>query len=131
MILPLSFPKRMPPASVLRHLAFPPPAAALAATRTLDGEARPPRIPLRMQQRIKKAARLAGLDSYAVPDTMAAPALGKKMFVRMEKGNSRDVEKVKRHFKVEENMAKMDDKIKAWKEEKAKAKNTKRADLPF
>ncbi|ORY39629.1 hypothetical protein BCR33DRAFT_700008 [Rhizoclosmatium globosum] len=136
MKLPTSIPSRMPPASVLRHLVVRPSSESLVAQRTVDGELRPPRIPLRMQQRVNKAALLAGLDplpslAQASSKSSSSSSTSTPKIVALPKGSKRDIEKVQREIKVAENMAKMDERIRAWKEEKAKAKQVKRAELPF
>ncbi|KAJ3123252.1 hypothetical protein HK100_011677 [Physocladia obscura] len=156
MQLPRSIPKRMPPASVLRHLAFPPPPEHLRSTMTRDGfEKRPPRIPERMQARVRKAAVLAGLDpdlfipptpsdsrfkkpAATVPattfaaqiSTTTAPAKRTKLpVIKIPKGNSNLIKQEERKMKIKENMAKMAHIIKADKDEKAKTKLSKRPDI--
>ncbi|KAI9343101.1 hypothetical protein BDR26DRAFT_1006363 [Obelidium mucronatum] len=131
MRLPKSVPSRMPPPSVLRFVAFPPPAVALAPSRSLDGEVRPPRVPFRMQQRIKKAMLLAGLDPALLLEQQQKPPAKISPYVSLPKGSPRDVQKVEREFKILDNMEKMDERIRTWKEEKAKAKLAKKSALPF
>ncbi|KAJ3243275.1 hypothetical protein HDU78_000663 [Chytriomyces hyalinus] len=139
MKLPTSLPARMPPPSVLRYIAFPPSPSGLLPTVSIDGEKRPPRIPFRMQARIKKACVLADIDPKIILPNLAAAAntprsdsvASAPSTFKIPKGNKREIKSVERQFRIEENMAKMDEKIKAWKEEKKKAKVTKRSEIPF
>ncbi|KAJ3114041.1 hypothetical protein HDU96_002629 [Phlyctochytrium bullatum] len=129
MRLPMSIPKRMPTDWVLKHIAFPPPPSHFAPQRTLDGELRPPRISIRNQARIRKACVMAGLDPHEVVGLPVKETTEKEY--KMPKGNKREIKKVERQHRIEENMKKMDAKIKAWREEKRKAKEAKKPDLPF
>ncbi|KAJ3217159.1 hypothetical protein HDU67_008379 [Dinochytrium kinnereticum] len=133
MRLPTSIPKRMPTDWVLKQIAFPPPPSSFAPFRTLDGEMRSPRISQRNQARIRKACLLAGLDPVKVvglpPADIAAEA--KKSVYKMPKGSKKEMQKFEREKKIAENMSRMDDKIAAWKEERRKARDAKKPDMPF
>ncbi|KAJ3025973.1 UNVERIFIED_CONTAM: hypothetical protein HDU68_006413 [Siphonaria sp. JEL0065] len=74
--------------------------------------------------------KLAGLDALAASTAPSVlPSTPKKF--KLQKGSTRDVNQVVREFKIIDNMARMDEKIKAWKDEKTKAKQVKKQDLPF
>ncbi|KAJ3378065.1 hypothetical protein HDU84_007972 [Entophlyctis sp. JEL0112] len=101
-----------------------------------------PRIPRLMQARVRSARRLAGLElpssspplstSHADQALPSDSALPTNATPRLASGSARDIERVERQLKIEENMARMDERIRAWKEEKAKAKLLKKkGDMPF
>ncbi|KAI8851606.1 hypothetical protein BC829DRAFT_360959, partial [Chytridium lagenaria] len=134
MRLPTSIPKRMPTDWVLKQIAFPPPPTAFVPFRTIDGELRSPRISQRNQARIRKACVLAGLDAEKVVGLPPAPVkiFGKKISYL---SNMSCVHLTYLTFfrekKIMENMSKMDDKLSAWREERRKAKESKKPDMPF
>ncbi|KAI8613986.1 hypothetical protein BC830DRAFT_1129574 [Chytriomyces sp. MP71] len=137
MRLPASIPARMPTPSVLRHIAFPPPPAAFRPSLSVDGELRPPRINFRLQERIRKACLLADIDPSAVvglpekqPSKMPK-STSQSPRIKMPKGDPKLIKAVERQYNIEENMAKMGNRIKEWKAEKLKAKAGKRSELPF
>ncbi|KAJ3094763.1 hypothetical protein HDU97_007623 [Phlyctochytrium planicorne] len=151
MRLPTSIPKRMPTDWVLKQIAFPPPPSAFTVFKTLDGELRPPRISVRNQARIRKACLLAGLDAKGIvglPDPVRkgknveasdasktdggkGKGKGRDAQAKMPKGSKKEIAKFERKKKIEENMAKMDERIAAWREERRKLKSSNRPDMPF
>ncbi|KND04918.1 uncharacterized protein SPPG_00609 [Spizellomyces punctatus DAOM BR117] len=125
------FPSRMPTDHILKQIAFPPPPAAFRETISLDGSVRPPRIGIREQGRIRKACRMAGLDSVA---NLGLPAEVGGIFKAkavQPKGTKKELEQYNREKKIAENMAKMPERIAAWKEERRKAKEAAKPELPF
>ncbi|KAI8822181.1 uncharacterized protein EV422DRAFT_525970 [Fimicolochytrium jonesii] len=122
------FPSRMPTSYVLKQIAAPPPAAAYHPTTLLDGKVRPPRISYRDQGRIRKACRMAGIDPASIglpPEVVTYPA------VKQPKGSEKEVKKYTREKNIVENMAKMDERIAEWKEERRKLKESTKPELPF
>ncbi|KAJ3022131.1 hypothetical protein HKX48_006960 [Thoreauomyces humboldtii] len=123
------FPSRMPTAYVLRHLAFPPPPSHYQPSVQLDGSVRPPQVSFRDQGRIRKACRMADIDPIAVLGLPEEVATHKKAV--QPRGNKREVKLYEKEKKIEESMARMDERIASWKEERRKAKEAAKPEMPF
>ncbi|KAJ3080743.1 hypothetical protein HK102_002847 [Quaeritorhiza haematococci] len=139
---PVLFPKQFPNAWVLKQIAFPPPKAYFQPQSNIDGQPRPPRISGRNQERIREVCLIAGIDPVKVvglPETpvtvgAAENVKGDEKVDAMEslpRGSKRVLDKYEREKKIEDNMAKMQERIAKWREEKRKLKEKNRPDMPF
>ncbi|KAL2918303.1 hypothetical protein HK105_202230 [Polyrhizophydium stewartii] len=123
-------PKTMPTDWVLKHIAFPPPKAHFLPSVLPSGRTMPPRISLADQERIRLACKLAGIDAERVvglPAEQPVDVSAKSLYPK----RSSELEKFIREKKIAENMAKMPERIAAWKEERRKAKESAKPDMPF
>ncbi|KAJ3155264.1 hypothetical protein HDU86_004354 [Geranomyces michiganensis] len=123
------FPSRMPTAYILKQIAFPPPPSAFQPSVLLDGSIRPPQISIRDQGRIRKACRMAGLDALATVGVPAEQITYKK--AAQPKGSAKEVKAYQKEKKIAESMARMDERIALWKEERRKVKDAARPEVPF
>ncbi|KAI8928624.1 hypothetical protein BC831DRAFT_548177 [Entophlyctis helioformis] len=123
-------PKVMPSNWVLKQIAFPPPKSHFEPSCDAKGRRLPPRISPADQDRIRLACRIAGIDAEAVVGLppVAAARLSQKQLIPTSK---RALEKFLRQQKIADNMAKMPERIAAWKEERRKAKAAAVPDMPF
>ncbi|KAI8585737.1 hypothetical protein BDZ88DRAFT_502034 [Geranomyces variabilis] len=124
------FPSRMPTAYILKQIAHPPPPAAFQPQLLLDGSTRPPQISVRDQGRIRKACRMAGIDSLAAVGVPAEEIAYLKKPAQ-PKGNVKEIKAYQKEKKIAESMARMDERIAAWKEERRKAKAAEKPEMPF
>ncbi|KAL3898008.1 MAG: hypothetical protein SGCHY_003035 [Lobulomycetales sp.] len=132
----------MPTNWVLKQLAFPPPVNAFKPGETLDGRQTPPRISYRNQERIRRACAMADIDpeSIGLPSRMAraremsdqerqsSQVLHK---MQISKSTKKIIAQAERRKKIEENMERMDERVRSWKEEKAKIRQKSRPTIPF
>ncbi|TPX58701.1 hypothetical protein PhCBS80983_g02926 [Powellomyces hirtus] len=123
------FPSRMPTAHILKQIAFPPPPTAFQPTVLLDGSVRAPQISIRDQGRIRKACRMAGLDAAVAVGLPFEEVKFKKAV--QPKGNIKEIKLYEKEKKIAESMARMDERIAAWKEERRKAKESAKPEMPF
>ncbi|KAJ3286635.1 hypothetical protein HK104_008930 [Borealophlyctis nickersoniae] len=125
----VKFPKRMPTNWVLKQISFPPPKSWFEPSVTLDGRTRPPKISGGNQHRIREACLMAGLPPE---ETVGLPPFQfEEKIDPVPRGSHRVVEKYEREKKIAENMATMPERIAAWREEKRRAKEAAKSDMPF
>eukprot|EP00842_Homolaphlyctis_polyrhiza_P005108 jgi/Hompol1/5599/HPOL_004569-RA len=120
----------MPTNWVLKQIAFPPPPSHFKPSVTSSGRTLPPRITFGQQERIRFACKLAGIDAERVVGLPPATEVAVSPLSFYSK-NDGAVEKFIKSKKIAENMAKMPERIASWKEEKRKAKESKKPDMPF
>ncbi|KAI9015474.1 hypothetical protein DFJ74DRAFT_680283 [Hyaloraphidium curvatum] len=122
----LMLPDEMPSTWLLKQLTFRHPASHFRPHKSASGAWRPPKISLRNQARIRKAALLCGIDPVAQLGMPEKKENWGQRIVVLPEGKG-DVERYLRRKKISEAMATMDERVKTWKERKRARRERRRA----
>ncbi|KAG2172172.1 hypothetical protein INT44_005543 [Umbelopsis vinacea] len=90
---------------------------------------RKPRLSLRVQSDLRKVAELMGEDSVALGLPEKSP--NKVLRARPNKLEKHERKRSEREASIRQNMEKMDDTIKTWREEKLKESSKGKSNMPF